>query len=95
MTKSYMVIKCDCIYSVELPTVSLYFILSIRTKEDMAIQLRKIEAFSSPSGYNLPVNNTKSATTAILHGSIQQLLPTADRLMNRAASNPSSQEKTP
>ena len=39
-----------------------------RTKEDMAIQLRKIEAFSSPSGYNLPVNNTKSATTAILHG---------------------------
>jgi len=39
-----------------------------RTKEDMAIQLRKIEAFSSPSGYNLPVNNTKSTTTAILHG---------------------------
>jgi ribonuclease HI len=39
-----------------------------RTKEDMAIQIRKVEAFSSPEGFNLPVNNTKSATTAILYG---------------------------
>ena len=42
--------------------------LFTRTREDMAIQLRKVEAFSSPTGFNLPVNNSKCAVTAILHG---------------------------
>ena len=47
--------------------------LFTRTKEDMVVQLQKVEAFSSPQGYNLPVNNAKCAATAILHGTAASL----------------------
>ena len=38
------------------------------SRENLTIQLRKVEAFSHPTGFNLPVNNTKSAASAILYG---------------------------
>ena len=38
------------------------------SRKNLTIQLRKVEAFSHPTGFNLPVNNMKSAASAILYG---------------------------
>ena len=55
------------------------------SREDMEVQLRKVEAFSAPDGFNLPVNSSKSATTAILYGTARKHggSPTDPKRLNR------------